>query len=255
MRPIRYRAAVLLLTGALWPCLSSCGNSPAPAGGFQLGVETYPREVVLVKADDKKEDAPAKDEKKADDEGFRFPDDKGGQMLAKVLPPADKIPLTDDGGSSKPKRLPGSAALEHPSVPLGPNQGQVPRLPATRKGPPLRPRPLPDDLPLSGMRPEPPQEAQFPAGDRVRLPGPDVNQPAPLPLLAVPAPDRTTDDPTADFSSAAAQSASVPVRTAPAPFVKLSLPDPFENRDVIRLRQTPPEKDEPVSATPKPPMK
>lgn len=200
-----------------------------------------------------KKDEPKKEEP---GDGFRFPDDKGGRMLAKVLPPADKAPAPDGTVASGPKRLPGAPALEQPSVPLGPNQGQVPRLPANRPGPPLRPRPLPDELPLAGGRAEPPQESQFFAGDRVRLPGPDANQPAPLPVLAVPAPDRgALDDPTADFSAAAVQAAAMPGREAPAPYAKLSLPDPFENRNAARLREAPPEKGDPVTAAPKGPGK
>jgi hypothetical protein len=140
-------------------------------------------------------------------------------------------------------------------VPLPPNQGQVPRLPSQRKGPPVRPRPLPDELPLAGTRPEPPQEPQFHTGDRVRLPGPDVNHPVPLPVLAAPAPDRTAfEDPTADLSATAALSAAVPAREAPAPFTKVSLPDPFENR-AGRLREKPPEKEDPVTAARKGPGK
>jgi hypothetical protein len=254
MRPNHYRAAALLLSGALLP-LAGCSRSPAPAvaqDARPAGTEKAP--VVRAQADD----APAKDEAKKDEagDGFRFPEDKGGQLLAKQLPPSDRPPATSDGAAPAPRHLPGAPGLEHPSVPLPPNQGQVPRLPAHRKGPPLRPRSLPDELPLSGSRPEPPQEPQFPAGDRVRLPGPDVNQPVPLPVLATPAPDRASlDDPTADLSSAAAQSAAVPARDAPAPFGKVSLPDPFENRNAVRLRQTPPEKDEPVTAAPKGPGK
>src|SRR5262249_11339212 len=160
---------------------------------------------------------------------------------AKVLPPDDRAP-PDENVASGPKRLSGAPALEQPSVPLGPNQGQVPRLPAGRKGPPLRPRPLPDELPLAGGRGEPPQEPQFFAGARVRLPGPAPSQPAPLPVLAAPVPDRAAlDDPTADFSAAAVQAAAMPGRPAPAPYVKMSLPDPFENRNAARLRDTPPE--------------
>jgi hypothetical protein len=64
-----------------------------------------------------------------------------------------------------------------------------------------------------------------------------VNQPAALPVLATPAPDRTSgDDPSAEFSSAAAQTAAVPARETPAPFAKVGLPDPFENRNAVRLR-------------------
>jgi hypothetical protein len=208
--------------------------------------------IVRAQADDEPKDAP----KKEAEQGFRFPDDKGGQMLAKVLPPADKAPAPDDNVTSGPKRLPGAPALEQPFVPLPPVQGPVPRLPANRKGTSLRPRPLPDELPLTGSRAEPPQKQRFFAGDRVRLPGPDVNQPAELPTLAVPAPDPTLlEDPTADFSAFAAQAATMPARAAPAPFVKLSLPDPFENRNAVRLREVPPEKNEPVTAAPKPPGK
>jgi hypothetical protein len=188
-------------------------------------------------------------------DGFRFPDDKGGQTLARALPPADTAPATGESGGSGPKRLPGAAALEQPSVPLAPNQGKVPRLPASRTGLPPRPRPLPEVLPPAGSRPEMPQAPLLPAGDRVRLPGPDVSRPVPLPVLATPAPDRGLDDPTADFSSAAAQAGAVPARQAPAPFIRVSLPDPFENRDAVRLRETPPEKGDPVTAAPKLPGK
>jgi len=247
MRLIRYRAAALFLSGALLPSLAGCGQPSAPAAGQSLEGAPTPIARAQADADARKDEA---------GEGFRFSEDKGGQILARELPPADRGLAANENVARAPKRLPGVAALEHPTVPLQPNQGQVPRLPAGRKGPPLRPRSLPDDLPLSGARPEPPQEPQFHAGDRVRLPGPDPNQPVALPVLASPAPDRTTgDDPTADFSSAAVQAAVMPSRGAPAPAVKLSLPDPFENRNTVRLRETPPEKGEPVTAAPRPPAK
>jgi hypothetical protein len=251
MRAIRHRTAALLFTGALLSSLPGCGRTTAPA------VAEEPKPVVRAQSDQapagEKSDGAKKDEA---GDGFRFPDDKGGKMLAQVLPPADAVPAPGEGVASGPKRLPGAPALEQPSVPLAPNQGQVPRLPAGRRGPPLRPRALPDELPPAAPRPEPPQETQFPAGDRVRLPGPDVNQPVPLPVLAAPAPDRgSLDDPTADFSAAAAQSGPVPARAAPAPFARVSLPDPFENRDAVRVREAPPEKGDPVTAAPRPPGK
>jgi hypothetical protein len=250
MRPTRDRAAVLLLTGVLLSSLAGCRqpSEPVSADGPKApgGLKAMPAALARAPADD----GPAKDAKKED--GFRFADDKGGQLLAKMLPPSDPGRPTD--GVSGPKRLSGSPSLDQPPLPLPPNQGQVPRLPAGRKGPPLRPGPLPDELPLVGLRPEPPQESQLVAGDRVRLPGPDVNQPVPLPVLAAPAPDRTSlDDPTADFSAAAVQAAAMPVRQGPAPFVKLGLPDPFENRGAVRLREAPPEKNEPMTAAPRPP--
>jgi hypothetical protein len=250
MRPNRCRAAALLLTGVLLVFIPACGQ---PAVSVVVN-DPGPEAVVRAQADDEpRADQPNGD--KAGD-GFRFPDDKGGQMLARALPPTDKAPAATENVSAGPKPLPGVPALEQPSVPLLPNQGQVPRMPAGRKGPLLRPRALPDELPLSGSRPEPPQEPQFPAGDRVRLPGPDPTQPAPLPPLATPAPDRTSsEDPTAEFSSAAAQSAVLPARSTPAPFARTGLPDPFENRNAVRLREAPPEQGDPVTAAPKGPGK
>ncbi len=252
MPTTRRRAAALLLTGALLPSLPGCAPPAAPAVAQTPGPAAAPAPVVRAKADAPRTEEPAREDGGG---GFRFPDDKGGRMLAQVLPPHHAAGADESVGAG-PRRRPASPALEQPSLPLPPNQGQVPRLPAGRQGPPLRPRPLPDGLPLTGPRPQPPQEPRLPAGDRVRLPGPDVNQPTPLPVLAAPAPDRSAaEDPTADFSSGAAQSAAVPARRGPAPFAKVSLPDPFENRNAVRLRQPPPERDDPVTAAPKPPGK
>jgi hypothetical protein len=248
MRFIRYRTVALLLTGAVLPSLAGCGQPPVPA----VAQDVKPAAVVRAKTDE----APQAEKKQEPGDGFRFPDDKGGKLLAKDLPSAEKAPRADENVAPMPRYLPGAPGLEQPSVPLSPNQGQVPRLPVNRTGPLMRPRPLPDELPLAGTNPTPPQEPQFHAGDRVRLPGPDVSQPVPLPVLATPAPDRAAlDDPTADLTSAAAQAATMPAREAPAPFTKISLPDPFENRNAGRLRQTPPEKEDPVTAAPKGPGK
>jgi hypothetical protein len=245
MRAIPRRAA-MLLTGALLWSLPGCGRPTAPAAAE----EQKPAPAVTARA---QSDEPPKDEA---DDGFRFPDDKGGRMLAQVLPPADKAPAPAENVPPTPQPLPGAPDLEQPSVPLAPVPGQVPRLPPGRTGPPLRPRSLPEGLPPAAPWPEPPQPIQLPAGDRVRLPGPDVNRPALLPPLAAPAPDRTAlDDPTADFSAAAAQSGAVPARQAPAPFAKVGLPDPFENRNAVKLREAPPEKGDPVTAAPRPPGK
>jgi hypothetical protein len=108
----------------------------------------------------------------------------------------------------------------------------MPRLPAG-KTPSLRPRPLPEELPLIGHKSDPlvPEVQLLHAGDRIRLPSVDVNKPIPLPILAQPVTNRAPlDDATADASLAAALAATPPGRASPAPFLKLNLPDPFENR-------------------------
>jgi hypothetical protein len=168
---------------------------------------------------------------KEDAEGFHFPDDRGGQILSKLLPPSEKaVPLAEREAPA-PRRHP-PPGLEKPLVPLPPVPADMPRLPAG-KPPALRPRPLPEDLPLAGhlADPTPPQAQTLHAADRVRIPSVDVHQPISLPILAQPASNRAPlDDATAEASRNAALATSPPARSAPAPFVKIDLPDPFENR-------------------------
>jgi hypothetical protein len=97
-----------------------------------------------------------------------------------------------------------------------------------------------------------PERPQVPDGGRIRLPGPDANQPVPLPVLAVPRGDRAPlDDPTLDASGAAALAEVLPARASPAPFLRLNLPDPFENRAAVRLRTALPEEAVPLPIAPR----
>lgn len=74
-------------------------------------------------------------------------------------------------------------------------------------------------------------ESSRPEAGRIRAPSPDVNQFIPLPILAQPISDRASlDDPTRDASTAAATAAPIPSRTRKAPFVKRTLPDPYDHR-------------------------
>ena len=61
------------------------------------------------------------------------------------------------------------------------------------------------------------------------------------------------DDPTADASLAAALAARMPERTVPAPFEKLAVPDPFENRQAVRSAAAPPEESLPAAGASPPP--
>jgi hypothetical protein len=161
---------------------------------------------------------------------FRFPDDRAGQILSKTLPPAEKAPAGHDAPA--PRHLPTPAHLDKPSLSLPPSQADMPRLPAG-KTPSLRPRPLPEEPPLVGHKTDPlvPEVQYLHAGDRIHVPSADVNKPIPLPILAQPVSNRVPrDDATSDASLAAALAATPPGRMSPAPFLKLNLPDPFENR-------------------------
>jgi hypothetical protein len=117
---------------------------------------------------------------------------------------------------------------------------------------------LPEEYPLGGYRADPPapRRQELPAAGLLRLPAPDLNEPVPLPILARPVPDRAPlTDPTPEISRAAVLAAPVPVRTTPAPFVRLALPDPFEHAQTVRLR-TPPEEDpQPPLAVAPPPLR
>jgi hypothetical protein len=186
-------------------------------------------------------------------EGFRLPDDHGGELLAKVLTPEVRPATQDD--LTGPRRFPRSPAVETPAIPVPPGQADVVRLPRSNAGSTVRPGPLPEDLPLAGYHdtPPPPEPKTLLTGERVRVPSEDVNQPVPLPLLGQVTPDRAPlDAPTAEHSLAAAVAAQMPARTNPAPFVKLTVPDPFENRQTVRLPAMPPEEVAPARVSRKP---
>ncbi len=248
MRAHRHRLAALLLAGVLGALLGGCGQPAIEVREDRSRAEhrlrpLAPDVAASLERADRSED------------GFRFPDDKGGQMLARALPPSGPVEKSRSDMSSGPRPAPGSPALEEPSPLLPAYSGPMPRLPANRNGS-SRPRSLPDSLPLFGARPELPAAAQFAVGDRINQRGPDANRPVPLPLLAQPAPEQgLLDDPTADYSSSAAQSAATLGRDTPAPFVRASLPDPFENRNAAKMRQVPAEHMAPVTASPKLPGK
>jgi TolA-binding protein len=86
----------------------------------------------------------------------------------------------------------------------------------------------------------------FPRRD-IAVPAPEIHQPPAVLFASQPQPDRASlEDPTAELSLPAALTASPPERRTPAPFLRLTLPDPFEHRQAIRLRTTPPEEPLPL---------
>jgi hypothetical protein len=102
------------------------------------------------------------------------------------------------------------------------------------------PEPLPADF--ARLDPTPPARIHLPEGELTRLPAIDTSRPLLLPPLAQPVPDRASlEDPTADYSARAVIGAILRPRTTPVPFLKLNLPDPFENAETVRLRINIPE--------------
>ncbi len=89
-------------------------------------------------------------------------------------------------------------------------------------------------------------------GNRIRLPSLDVNRPRELPVTAAPVPDRVPlGDPTLEASTRAVQSQVTLDRAAKAPFLRLSVPDPFELGKAIRLHSPPPESTQPATREPR----
>ncbi len=183
--------------------------------------------------------------------------DRAATLVANRLAPSDPEAA---GGVAKPRplRLPAAPSLETPQLPL-PAYAHQPAPPDPKPGSHVRgPGPLPEEPPLGNYRdePSPPRRPELPSAGLLRLPSPDVDQPVPLPVLARPATNRAPlTDPTPEVSRAAVLAAPVPVRTTPAPFVRLNLPDPFEHAQAARLRTQPEEDPHPPLAIAPPRLK
>jgi hypothetical protein len=192
-------------------------------------------------------------DKQADAPPFHFPDDAGGALLAKVLPPTDvKGPL--EGVKAGPRRQASLAGLDAPPLTLPPSQAGPPRLSAERTRKLLTPHlTVEETLGLSRDDPAPPQPRSFVGGDRIRLPSVDASKPIPLPILAHPTADRAPlDDPTLEASADAALAAPLPRRAQGVPNFRVTLPDPYDNRRPLSL-PAPADEGEPLTGTVHPP--
>jgi hypothetical protein len=243
------RTWTLSLLAWLTVGLAGCArNAAVQAEPEAVVAKPAPRPQVVVVA--QKPAAPEKEPPAP--EPFAFPADQGGKLLERALKPADPPPLPAAPAEPRPRPVPSAIARPEPPLPSSP--AELARLPV---GPPAsvaRPRPLPDEPPLTSRRddPTPPERCPLPATAGVRLPSVDVTRPPALPPLAQPLPDREPlTDPTAFASRQAALAAPAPSRSAPAPFVREGLPDPFENVHPVRLRTPPPEDGSPYVAQPR----
>src|SRR5947199_298054 len=125
------RWPMLLGSMLILASLSGCRRSLSVAGEDQpaLGRAGEPSRT---RASDKAE--PAKAEAR-DQEGFRFPADGGGALLARVLPPALERSVPNEQHPA-PKRKP-APSLEAPAVPLPPAIVLMPNAKLEPKRPPL----------------------------------------------------------------------------------------------------------------------
>jgi hypothetical protein len=182
-------------------------------------------------------------------------EDRESALLAELLAPATRDARLDATSAPRRVRLP---EFHEPGLPTTPGDLPLPRLPLEKSRTKPRLAELADPLPLLDqlISPQLPESPYLPVGPRLRVPSPDVNEPIPLPVLAGLVPDRAAlDDPTIEASLAAALALSPPLRATAIPFVRFVLPNPFEHRETIRLREPPPEDSTPVTATPRVPGK
>jgi len=169
---------------------------------------------------------------------FSFPNDIGGRALAKTLAPATPPPMPAGAPAApRERRLLPIHEVPLPTRPVA--LGPPPRLslPATKE---LRPAALPERVPQSLRRllPDLPPRGELPTGPLVRQDSRDIAKPAELPILsAKPVADRAPlTDPTLEFTARSVVSPSLPLRTTPAGFVRIPVPDPFENADAAKPR-------------------
>ncbi len=206
--------------------------SPAPENKPKKLFSSEPKATVVKNQELQKETGKEK--------GFSLPQDKGGKLVGDLLRPAEKSLVEEQ----TKKRLAGPTFVEQPEILLPPYKGMPPKLAVKDSGKPVRPRSAQEETPLSRFfgAPQPPYVVKLETAALVKWPMPDPDQALPLPILAQPRPDRAPlSDPTAEASTDAALSGAIPVRQNPAPFLRVNLPNPFENRQTVKVRSPLPE--------------
>ncbi|HJZ54412.1 MAG TPA: hypothetical protein VKE74_05615 [Gemmataceae bacterium] len=171
---------------------------------------------------------------------FAYPTDLAGQALPRVVTPAaPPMPPTERFGLAPKGRTPPARLLDpEPVVKTAytPTPLMLPRAIGLKPVAPAERVPIDLGTGADAV----PGKPALPEAPGVNQKAPDVNQPPALPPLGRPVPDRAAlDDPTAETGNAAIVGRSVAPAPAPAGFVKLGLPDPFELGDQVRPRVPP----------------
>ncbi|HEV3145921.1 MAG TPA: hypothetical protein VGZ47_18695 [Gemmataceae bacterium] len=183
---------------------------------------------------------------------FVFPEDWGRKILERTLPPT-MAALSHQERAHAPLPRITPAFVERPEISFAMPTFQLPTLTASARKP-LRPRPLPEAFPLQAHHEEPqiPQRPELAGGPLSRQRAPNVHEPPPLPTLAKPAANRASlEDPTADFSNEQVIARDLPLRSQPAPFQRVNLPEPFAPKRTTRLVDAEPQVVPPVPMPPK----
>jgi hypothetical protein len=215
--------ALLLGCAGLLLGMQGCSNRTAT---IAIGDDSGPRDVAVQ----------GKEKPTGADVPFRLPADQAGTLLARVLPPTARPGALANPTRSAPPVVP-SPRLAEPGLDLPAVTPDLPRLPEVVKRVPSGPEFVQQEaLEDSFLLPELPARPAFAIGERTRISSPDASVPPPLPVLAQPVLDRVSlDDATMEVSTAAVLSTAMPERSTPAPYQRMTVPEPFENRDPLTL--------------------
>jgi hypothetical protein len=179
-------------------------------------------------------------------------DDGAGKLLSELMTPgspAFRVPLQQKSLGERP--LP--ANIVRPDPPAAANTLNPARCPAPTPAE-LRPIALLERVPmdLAPLVVDVPQRIEFTVGILSKLPAADAKQAVPLPTLARRSLDRgSLEDPTTEFTAQSIISNKLPLRSLPAPFVKVDLPNPFENAEAVKVTII--VKEDPLTAVGDPP--
>jgi hypothetical protein len=229
----RTRILGLIATAACG--VAGCNQSAPPV------IAVAPAEAAEVQSTPPTKAPPAADpkvERVPDGGTYSFANDTGGKALAKlVTPPAPASMPAGVPVVQKERRLP--MFLDAPAPAAFDAASSPPRLPLP-KAKPARPMPLPDRVPpdLGGMFAQLPDRPEFATGPLTRTEARNVNVPPELPPLSQrPIADRAPlTDPTIDFTARSVVSPNLPLRTETTGFLRINLPDPFENFEAAKPR-------------------
>lgn len=160
---------------------------------------------------------------------FEFPSDTAGKRLSQRLTPISiAMKGMDEPAQQRSRTLP--EAIRNPTVSNSDTIRSLPRLPLPA-GRDVQPMALPERVPMQLTAPNAqlPDRTSLAHGPLTRAEGVDVRRPSEVPILARPVGDRASlDDPTREYSARFMVSDRLPLRSETTPFIRYTLPEPFE---------------------------
>ena len=182
-------------------------------------------------------------------EPFAFPKDVGGVAVAKALAPmAPATPVAPAPRAPKPRE----SGIDRGELPLAPVALKAVALPwVNRKGalPSSPPERVPTELGAGNMLPTSAATMPVVPPGAYRMPTVTPTA-ADVPKLAQPVPERASlEDPTAEISAARIVNTPLPAPNLSTPFLRPSVPDPFEWAEQVKPPPSPEMGTAPVSPT------